>query len=292
MFLFSCLTGLAYADMQSLYPRHIGQTAEGRSYIHKQRVKTRIEAFIPLHPIAEQILARYNRTDDTQPVFPLGPRDGIWHDIHQLGIIVGIRENLSYHQSRHSFGTLAISAGLSIESIAKMMGHANISTTQGYAQITEQRLSYSLRPVWEDATDEKEKNYERLHPVKGRLLVLSSRLLSVLLCCPRSAPRLPKIVAIPLLQHPLDIRGAVEDLAAQLDVGNPSLVAVILQTPAADLQPLRKLFVRIETLTIQRGFALRKQRLKCFGKTLQCLEVRADPLVMLRNQFIAHFPSV
>lgn len=56
MFLFSCLTGLAYADMQSLYPRHIGQTAEGRSYIRKQRVKTRIEAFIPLHPIAEQIL--------------------------------------------------------------------------------------------------------------------------------------------------------------------------------------------------------------------------------------------
>lgn len=144
MFLFSCLTGLAYADMQSLYPRHIGQTAEGRSYIHKQRVKTRIEAFIPLHPIAEQILARYNRTDDTQPVFPLGPRDGIWHDIHQLGIIVGIQENLSYHQSRHSFGTLAISAGLSIESIAKMMGHANISTTQGYAQITEQKISEDM----------------------------------------------------------------------------------------------------------------------------------------------------
>ena len=110
----------------------------------QQRVKTRIEAFIPLHPIAEQILALYNRTDDTQPVFPLGSRDGIWHDIHQLGIIVGIRENLSYHQSRHSFGTLAISAGLSIESIAKMMGHANISTTQGYAQITEQKISEDM----------------------------------------------------------------------------------------------------------------------------------------------------
>lgn len=83
--------------------------------------------------VDREILSLYNRTDDPQPVFPLGPRDGIWHDIHQLGIIVGIRENLSYHQSRHSFGTLAISAGLSIESIAKMMGHANISTTQGYA---------------------------------------------------------------------------------------------------------------------------------------------------------------
>ena len=95
-----------------------------------------------------------------------------------------------------------------------------------------------------------------------------------------------------LLQHPFDIRGAVKNLAAQLDVGNPSLVAVILQTPAADLQPLRKLLVRIETLAVQRRLALRKQRLQSLGKTLQCLEVRADPLVMLRNQFIAHFPSV
>lgn len=95
-----------------------------------------------------------------------------------------------------------------------------------------------------------------------------------------------------LLQHPLDIRGAVEDLAAQLDIGNPSLIAVILQTPAADLQPLRKLLVRIEALAVQRRLTLRKQRLQRLGKTLQCLEVRADPLVMLRNQFIAHFPSV
>ena len=56
--------------------------------------------------------------------------------------------------------------------------------------------------------------------------------------------------------------------------------------------PLRKLLVRIEALAVQRRLALRKQRLQRFGKTLQRLEVRADPLVMLRNQFIAHFPSV
>lgn len=119
------------------------------------------------------------------------------------------------------------------------------------------RLSYSLRPVFGDATDEKEKNHERLHPVMARLLMFPFCLLSVLSCCSRSTPRLPKFVAITLLQHPLDIRGAVENLASQLDVGNPSLVTIILQTPAADLQPLRKLLVRIETLTIQRGFALR-----------------------------------
>lgn len=148
-FIFSSLTGLAYVDMHRLYPRHIGKTTEGRLYIRKQRVKTNVEAFIPLHPIAEQILMLYNTTDDSKPVFPLPVRDMIWYDINQIGFAMGMKENLSYHQSRHSFGTLAISAGLSIESIAKMMGHANISTTQGYAQITEQKISEDMDRLME-----------------------------------------------------------------------------------------------------------------------------------------------
>lgn len=143
-FIFSSLTGLAYVDIYGLYPHHIGKTAEGRLYIRKRRVKTNVEAFIPLHPIAQQILSLYNTDDDSKPVFPLPVRDMIWYEINQIGKLVDLKENLSYHQSRHSFGTLAISAGLSIESIAKMMGHANISTTQVYAQITEQKISEDM----------------------------------------------------------------------------------------------------------------------------------------------------
>ena len=38
----------------------------------------------------------------------------------------GVKENPSYHDSRHTFGTLMLSAGIPIESISKMMGHTNI----------------------------------------------------------------------------------------------------------------------------------------------------------------------
>ena len=143
-FIFSSLTGLAYVDVHRLYPHHIGKTAEGRLYIRKQRVKTNVEAFIPLHPIAEQLLNLYNTTDDSKPVFPLPVRDMIWYEINQIGVTMGLKENLSYHVSRHSFGTLLLSAGLSIESIAKMMGHANISTTQGYAKVTDMKISEDM----------------------------------------------------------------------------------------------------------------------------------------------------
>ncbi|OJX62352.1 site-specific integrase, partial [Dysgonomonas sp. 37-18] len=105
-FIFSTLTGLAYVDIYGLYPHHIGKTAEGRLYIRKRRVKTNVEAFIPLHPIAEQILMLYNTTDESSPVFPLPVRDKIWYEINQIGTLIDLKENLSYHQSRHSFGTL------------------------------------------------------------------------------------------------------------------------------------------------------------------------------------------
>lgn len=143
-FIFSCFCGLAYVDVQRLYPHHIGMTAEGRKYIRTYRKKTDIEAFIPLHPIAEKIISLYNTTDDSRPIFPLPIRDMIWFEIHELGFAHQFKHNLSYHQSRHTFGTLMVSAGVPMESIAKMMGHTNIRTTQGYAKVTDDKISEDM----------------------------------------------------------------------------------------------------------------------------------------------------
>lgn len=143
-FIFSAFTGLAFVDVYNLYPHHIGRTADGRRYIRTKRAKTDVEAFIPLHPVAEQILSLYNTTDDTAPIFPLPNRDQVWFEIHEIGFALGIKENLSYHMARHSFGTLLLSAGIPIESISKMMGHTNISSTQIYSKVTDQKISEDM----------------------------------------------------------------------------------------------------------------------------------------------------
>ena len=101
-FIFSSLTGLAYVDIKLLHPHHIGTNAEGRRYIRINRKKTKVEAFIPLHPIAEQILSLYNTTDDGKPVFPLPNRDALWFEVHELGVTIGKEENLTYHMRRHN----------------------------------------------------------------------------------------------------------------------------------------------------------------------------------------------
>ena len=103
-----------------------------------------MEAFIPLHPIAEQIFDLYNTTDDTKPVFPLPSRDEMWFEIHELGVAIGRKENLSYHQARHSFGTFLISEGIPTESTAKMMGHSGIKNTQRYAEMTDKKSSKDM----------------------------------------------------------------------------------------------------------------------------------------------------
>ena len=45
---------------------------------------------------------------------------------------------------RHTFGTMCLSAGVPIESIAKMMGHASIASTQIYAQVTDCKISEDM----------------------------------------------------------------------------------------------------------------------------------------------------
>ena len=144
MFVFSSLTGLAYVDLRNLYPHHIGTTADGRMYIREKRTKTNNEAFIPLHPIAEQIMSLYNTTDDSKPVFPLSNRDRMWFEYHALGVALNIEESLSAHVARHTFGVNMVTSGISMESIAKMMGHSNLRSTQVYAVITDDKISKDM----------------------------------------------------------------------------------------------------------------------------------------------------
>ena len=143
-FIFSSLTGLAYVDARGFYPHHIGKTADGRRYIRINRQKTKVESFIPLHPIAEQILDMYNTSDDEKPVFPLPTLNCAWTDIHEMGFAIGRTENLSAHMARHTFGTMLVSEGICLESIAKMMGHSSVKSTQVYAKVTDDNISRDM----------------------------------------------------------------------------------------------------------------------------------------------------
>ena len=163
MFIFACFTGLAVADMEHLQYGHIQTAADGQKYIRKERLKTKVEFVVPLHPIAEAIIehckAEQEKNGGGQSVKEKGktetmtdnlvfPRDCsrsvMSAKLSIVGRACGIRERLSYHMARHTFGTMSLSAGVPIESIAKMMGHASIASTQIYAQVTDNKISEDM----------------------------------------------------------------------------------------------------------------------------------------------------
>lgn len=147
IFLFSVFTGLAFADVSKLRYCDIETNSAGVRYIRQYRKKTDVESITPLHPIAEQILSLFPSKDkkEDNPIFETSlSRIQIGTHLKAIGLACGIRQPLSFHVGRHSFGTLTLEAGVPIESIAKMMGHASIASTQIYAQITDSKISRDM----------------------------------------------------------------------------------------------------------------------------------------------------
>ena len=62
--------------------------------------------------------------------------------------------------ARHTFGTMSLSAGIPIESIAKMMGHASVSSTQIYAQVTDCKISEDMDRLIAKLSSKEKKNKE------------------------------------------------------------------------------------------------------------------------------------
>ena len=60
--------------------------------------------------------------------------------LKELADICGIRKNLSTHLARHFFATYTLANGVSIESVAKMLGHSDTKMTRHYAKVLDQTI--------------------------------------------------------------------------------------------------------------------------------------------------------
>ena len=143
IFVFVCFTALSFIDVKELTTDNIVDI-NGDKWIIGHRHKTGIPFQVKLMDVPLQIIDRYKHLQEDKLVFG---KMNYWSMCKKLKKVMeacGIDKQISYHCGRHSFATLALSKGMPIESVSRVLGHTNIVTTQIYAKITSQKLNNDL----------------------------------------------------------------------------------------------------------------------------------------------------
>lgn len=123
LYLFQIGTGLSYSDIWGnweLKDTPLGMIMTGT------RKKNAQNFFVPVNEIALAILKKYNYH------LPKYENQTYNRVLKEIAEKVGIKKRLSTHTGRKTFASLMDQDGWSIESIAKMLGHSSIKTTETY----------------------------------------------------------------------------------------------------------------------------------------------------------------
>ena len=144
VFIFCCFSGLSYIDVKSLSEEKIRTSLDGGLWIMGKRGKTDVSYNVPLLDIPKMILKKYKNTLSDNRLLPVINNQNTNAYLKEIGTLCSINKNLTFHLSRHTFATLTLSKGVSIESVSKMLGHTNIQTTQHYARITDNKIGNEM----------------------------------------------------------------------------------------------------------------------------------------------------
>ncbi|HEX8377521.1 MAG TPA: site-specific integrase [Pedobacter sp.] len=149
IFLFSCYTGLAYADVKKLKREEISIGLDGQKWIFTSRQKTDTASRIPLLPTALQLMQKYENHPeccDFGKLLPVLSNQKMNSYLKEIADVCNIEKELTFHIARHTFATtITLANGVSIESVSKMLGHTNIRTTQHYAKILDSKVGEDMQ---------------------------------------------------------------------------------------------------------------------------------------------------
>ena len=159
VFIFCCFTGLSYIDVFKLTKEKINLSIDGQQWIMGKREKTDMDYFIPMMEIPKKILEKYkNETFKDGKLLPVKVSLTVNRHLKEISEICGINKHLTFHLSRHTFATLTMSKGVSLESVSKMLGHKNIQTTQIYAKMTTEKVGRDMA-IFAESIKETERKF-------------------------------------------------------------------------------------------------------------------------------------
>jgi site-specific recombinase XerD len=159
VFLFQCFTGLAYCDVCKLTHENITSDDNNILWLKTKRTKTDTAVNVPLLPGALQIIEKYsnNKTRSSEKLLPVPSNQKLNAYLKEIGELTGINKRLSCHLARHTFATtVTLANGISLESVSKMLGHTNLTTTKIYARMLDSRVLDEMQLLHKKLNNKKE----------------------------------------------------------------------------------------------------------------------------------------
>lgn len=148
LFVFSTFTGISYIDLCNLREGNFYHTEDGKLWVRFNRQKTKSECIIQVLDLPRQIMDKYKEQRVDDRIFKVPVRSALTANFRRLAEKCNIDKRITFHMARHNFGSLiTLSQGVPLESVCKMMGHRNISTTQLYAKLTHQKVNEDIKRI-------------------------------------------------------------------------------------------------------------------------------------------------
>ena len=153
MFLFSCYTGIRYSDVQSLKNKHVSKDGEDY-YIQIRMNKTQGIVKLPISLMfkgkAIDVLKKYQEDDSESHIFPRLSNQKANLKLKVVAMVAKINKNLTFHASRHTFGTNLAAATSDQFLIKELMGHSDIKTSMVYIHTSQEQIKNKLKSAnWE-----------------------------------------------------------------------------------------------------------------------------------------------
>lgn len=138
-FLFSCLTGIRWSDINNLIWSDLQYSENGKYwFIRFRQQKTKGAETLPISDQARSLLGVIGESN--QKIF-MGLKYSAWHNLklQQWIMKAGISKTITFHCGRHTYATLQLSNGTDIYTVSKLLGHRELKTTQIYAKIIDEK---------------------------------------------------------------------------------------------------------------------------------------------------------
>ncbi len=142
MFLFATYTGLRFSDVCKITKENI---IGGKIDLVMEKTKKPIK--VPLKKEALKILIKYNTKDARKPIFPKRTNVSVNRDLKLIAKMARIKKRVTFHVSRHSFGSILAMNDVNPFSIKELMGHGDIRMTDRYVNTNYEILKGVMEKV-------------------------------------------------------------------------------------------------------------------------------------------------